>query len=87
MGAPGLASKTSSSDVVLPAANSVSELHGTSRIVSSDRTAGSPEESKTTTQQPDDAIFMYKSALQTSLWEKIWPLYYSYKQETNENEE
>ena len=68
MGAPGLAPKTSSSDIARPTRNPVPEPHGQSRIISSGQTAGSPEESNTKTQQPHDAIFMYKRALQSSLW-------------------
>ena len=54
-----------------PTENSVPELHGTSRSVSSGQTAASPEESSTEKQQLQVAIFMYKPALQNSLRENM----------------
>ena len=62
MGAPRVTPKTSLSDATRPTTNSVPGLQGTSQFVSSGRTAGSPEESNTSTQHPHDAIFMYKRA-------------------------
>ena len=70
MGAPVEAPAVSSSDVERPTTNSVRKLHGTPHT-SSGRIAGSPEKSNTNAQKPHDAIFMYKRALNTSLW-KIW---------------
>ena len=71
MGAPVEAPTASSSEVEHPTTNSVPELHGTPQTISSGRVAVSPEESNTKTQKPHDAIFMYKRALNTSLW-KLW---------------
>ena len=71
MGAPVEEPTASSSDVEHPITNSVPELYGTPRTISSERLTGSPEESNTKTQKPHDAIFMYRRALITSLW-KIW---------------
>ena len=68
MGAPVEAPKASSSDAERPTTNSVPELHGTPHTISLGRLAGSPEESNTKTQKPDDAIFIEKRALSTSLW-------------------
>ena len=57
LGAPGEAPKNSSSNLARPTTNFVPELHGTSRFVSSEQTAGFSKESDFTTQQPLDAIF------------------------------
>ena len=71
MGAHVEAPTASSSDVESPNTNSVPELYVTPHILSSGRLAGSPEESNTETQKPHDAIFMWRLALNTSLW-IIW---------------
>ena len=59
---------TSSHDMVRPTSNSVPKPPGTPGPPSPGRAAGSPEESNTEAQQPHDAFFMYKRALETSLW-------------------
>ena len=71
MGAPVEAPTASSLDVEHPNTNSVPELHGKPHTISSGWIEGSPEESNTKTQKPHDAIFMFKCALNTSLW-KTW---------------
>ena len=66
MGAPVDAPTASFLDVGRPTTNSVPELYGTLRTISSGRLTGSPEQSNTKTQKPHDAIFMYRRALSTS---------------------
>ena len=70
MGASVEAPTASSSDVEKPTTNSDTELHGTTHTISSGQKAGSPEESNSKIQKPHDAIFMYRRALNSSLWKR-----------------
>ena len=68
MAAPVEAPTASLSDVECPTASSVPELHGTPHTISSGQLAGSPEETNTKPQKPHGAVFIYRRALDTSLW-------------------
>ena len=62
---------TSSQDVTRPTSNSFPEPPGTKTTASPGWAAGSPQEPNTKTQKLNDAIFLYRRALDTSLW-KLW---------------
>ena len=68
MGACTVAPTRSSPDVMRPTSNLVPEQPGAQESLNSGRPPGSPDESKTIIQQPDDAFFMIRRALNTSLW-------------------
>ena len=69
MGACTMAPTPSSPDVMHPTADSVPEQPGAHESLNAGRPAGSPDESNTKTQQPHDALFMNRRALNTSFCE------------------
>ena len=68
MGACTVAPTPSSNDLMRPTSNSVPEQAGAQDSLNFGLTAVSPDERNTKTQQPHDAFFMNRHALNTSLW-------------------
>ena len=68
MGAFNVVPTPSLHDVVRSTSNSIQEEPGAQGSLIFGRSAGSPDESNTKTQQPDAAFFRNRRALNTSLW-------------------